>query len=209
MIDALGNPIPPFTRAQKFLFDYLNMKGNDITKKALNEGTLIWDPITYFIRAAITGLSGRQKIASQATSLAVGVTNLDKWVLPQYYNFCYDRIAVRYTTTTVSATDAVYSGAGYSSVLSSMAPGLRNGNLIVSMNQNIMLYSPVIDYGSQASVTGGGVRDFDGGELQTPQIFVENQNLTVELEFPVVIPSATNTSYFVEVAFSGIQARIR
>jgi hypothetical protein len=196
-----------FTRCQKYLFDWLGVRGNEITKAAVANGKIIWDPVTYYIRYAITGLSGRQKILSASTTKAVGTCNLDKGILPQYYNFCYDRITVRYGSTN-TANSTVANFAGYSSVLSSMDPALRNGEIIISLNREVQIETPVIDFGSAASPTGGGAREFDGGILECPKVWVENLQVEVELNFPQAVASAANTFYFVEVAFQGAQARL-
>lgn len=198
---------PAFSRCQKFLYDFLAQRGNELTKAAIVSGNVIWDPVTYYIRTVITGLSGRQKFFQASTTKAVGTTNLDKAILPQYYNFCYDRITVRYGSTN-TASAAVASFAGYSSVLSSMDPALRNGHLIVSLNREIQIETPIIDFGVEAAVTGGGARDFSGGILEAPKVWVENLQIEAEFDFAGTIPSVANTTYFAEVAFQGVQARL-
>jgi hypothetical protein len=200
---------PAFTRAQKYLLDWLAQFGNDVTKKAVASGSIVWDPITYYIRYAITGLSGRQKILGSATSKVDGVCNLDKGQLPQYYNFCYDRIAVRYGSTN-TANSTVQNFAGYSSVLSSMDAALRNAELIVSLNQEIQVKTPIIDFGAEAAITGGAGVSNVGGELATPKVWVEQLQIEAEILFPnsTTVASAVNTFYFAEVAFMGIQARL-
>jgi hypothetical protein len=204
---ATGDQVPVFTRAQKALFDYLSRKSQAQTAAALRSGALVFDPISYYIRSNITGLSGRTKILSETNSKQIGVTNFDRGLLRQYYNFCFDKITVRYTTGN-SVTETVQSLAGYSSVLSSMAGGLRNGNLIIAQNQNNILDTPIIDFGAAAAVVGGGARDFDGGALQVPKILEENKQVEIWLDLAAAIPSATNTIYAVEVVLQGVQARI-
>jgi len=205
---ANGNPMPVFTRAQKALFEFLQRKGQAQTESALKSGALVFDPITYYIRFNITGLSGRQQIVSESTTKQVGVTNFDRGLLRQYYNFCCDKITLRYASANVVTFNTVQSIAGYSSVLGSMDPGLRNGELIVIQNKNTIIETPIIDFGSAAAPTGGGARDFDGGELQTPKVFEENKQLEIWLSLGQAVASATNTIYVVEVALQGVQARI-
>ncbi len=203
-----GLEVPMFTRCQRYLASFLSAYGNELTKKAIADGSIIWNPVTYYIRAAITGLSGRQKVLGSATSKVLGICNLDKGILPQYYNFCYDRIAARYGTTAVTATDSPASLAGYSSVRSSMPAGLSNAELIISLNRQVQLETPVSDFTSVAAVTGGGSRDFDGGELQVPKVWQENLQVDAEINLPLAIPSAVNTSYFLELQFYGVEARL-
>lgn len=205
---ANGNPMPTFTRAQKALFEYLQRKGQAQTDAALKSGALVFDPITYYIRYNITGLSGRQQIVSESTTKQVGVTNIDRGLLRQYYNFCLDKITVRYASANVVTFNTVQSIAGYSSVLSSMDPALRNGELVVIQNKNTIIETPIIDFGSAAAPTGGGARDFDGGDLQTPKVLEENKQLELWLSLGGTVASATNTIYVVEVALQGVQARI-
>lgn len=204
-----GQDVPPLTRAQKKLYDYVRMKGNIITLDALAAGAIKWDNITYYIRKAITGLSGRQPLINAATTEAIGVCNLDKGQLPQYYNFCYDRIEVGYTTDNSSASLSPGVLAGYSSVLSSMDDALRNGELIIQLNREVQVESPVTDYGSKAAVSGGGALNFDGGELADPQVWQEQLQVEVDINLSATVPSAANTTYAMEVLFKGVQARLR
>ena len=115
---ATGNPMPVFTRAQKALFEFLQRKGQAQTDAALKSGALVFDPITYYIRYNITGLSGRQQIVSEATTKQIGVTNFDRGLLRQYYNFCCDNFTVRSASATVVTFNTVHSIAVYGSVLS-------------------------------------------------------------------------------------------
>lgn len=204
-----GQEVPPLTRAQKKLYDYVRMKGNVITLDALAAGAIKWDNITYYIRKAITGLSGRQAVLNASTSESLGVCNLDKGQLPQYYNFCYDRIEVGYTTDNSSASLSPGVLAGYSSVLSSMDDALRNGELIVQLNREVQIESPVTDFGSKAAVSGGAALNFDGGELADPQVWQEQLQVEVDINLSATVPSAANTTYAAEFLFKGVQARLR
>lgn len=204
---ANAQPIPTFTRAQKALFEYLEQKSQGQTRQALAKGALVFDPITYYIRFAITGLSGRQQIVSEGTVKQVGITNFDRGLLRQYYNFCFDRISVRYATGN-SVTTAL-GGLDYSSVRAgAMAPALHNGELIVIQNKNTIIETPVMDFVSAAAITGGGLRNFDGGVLEAPKVLEENKQVELWIAFAGTVPSATNTIYGVEVALQGVQARI-
>jgi hypothetical protein len=206
--DQNGNEVPMWTRAQKYLAQFLSKFGNAVTKQAIADGSIIWNPVSYYIRANITGLSGRQKILSSATSKVLGICNLDKGQLAQYYNFCYDAVAVRYVDGGASVNDAVYTLNGYSSVLGSMAPGLRNGELIVSLNRQVQIETPINDFGSQAAIVGGATRNFDAGELQVPKVWQEQLQVEVEVNLPVAIPATGTTTRAVEVEFYGIEARL-
>lgn len=205
---ATGAQVPAFTRAQQYLFNYLTRKSQSTTKQALNASALVFDPVSYVIRAAITGLSGRQKILSETNSKQIGVTNFDRGLLKQYYNFCFDKITIRYAAVNSVNFPTVQTVEGYSSVLSSMTGGLRNGNLIIVQNQNTILDTPIADFGAEAAVSGGGSRDFGGGYLQEPKVLEENKQVEIWLDLAATIPSATNTIYAVEVVLQGVQARI-
>ena len=201
--------VPPMTRAEKALYDYLRTKSNAVTYQAIREGAISFDPVSYFIRYSITGLSGRQTILGPSTLYSIGVTNFpNQAVLPQYYNFCFDRIIIRYVNTT-AADSAVNSSAGYSSVATAMDPALRNGNIIIKSNRNAIVETPVIDFASAAAVTGGGSRDYDGGMLEKPRFFLEQLQIETEIEFAGTVASATNNSYLLEVVFCGVQARLK
>lgn len=203
--------VPPYTRAQKFMFDFLRNKANGLTDDAMKQGAIIFDSITYYIRFAITGLAGRVKVLGQATLQIPGISNFyNAATLPQYYNFCFDRIEVNYGTTAVTALDSPSLCTNWSSVRSAFPAPLSNGELILSLNKNIVVNTPMTDFLSKAAVVGGGSRDFDGGDLQEPKIIQENLLFEAELNLAAGnIPSAVNTSYFVELQFKGVQARLR
>jgi hypothetical protein len=207
-----GNSIPVFTRAQKFLYEFLERRAQNQTKQVADIGGIVFDPITYYIRFQMNALSGRQKIVSQATQRIVGVSNFDQGYLPQFYNFCFDRISVRYiSTNTPVVNPAVQAVSGYSSVGTAMPGALRNAELIISLNKNIIVETPVTDFISQAAITGGGLRDCDGGELQIPRVLEENQLVEIELNLASA-QSFANTANFteaVEVELHGVQARLR
>jgi hypothetical protein len=201
--------VPPMTRAEKALFDYLRSKSNAVTYDAIQSGAISFDPISYLMRYTITGLSGNQQIVGPNTLFSRGITNFPNGAtLPQYYNFCFDRIAIRYAVV-ASAAASPSSTSGYSTVGSSMDPALRNGQLIVKSNRNDIVNTPVVDFISQAAVTGGGSREYDGGILEKPRFFLEQLQIEVNLDLPGTIPSAANNTYLVEVVFSGVQARLK
>jgi len=201
--------VPPMTRAEKALFDYLRSKSNAVTYDAIQSGAISFDPISYYMRYNITNASGNTQIVGPSTQYLKGVTNFPNGgTLPQYYNFCFDRITVRYAVV-ASASASPLATAGYSSVQSSMDPGLRNGNLIVKSNRNDIVNTPVIDFASAAAITGGGLREYDGGILEKPRFFLEQIQIEVNLDLASTIPSVANNTYLVEVQFSGVQARLK
>jgi hypothetical protein len=201
--------VPPMTRAEKALFDYLRAKSNLVTYQAIQSGDISFDPISYMIRFNITGLSGNQQIVGPNTLFSRGVTNFPNGAtLPQYYNFCFDRIAVRYAVV-AAASAAPSSTSAYSTVAGSMDPALRNGNLVVKSNRNDIVNTPIVDFVSQAAVTGGGSREYDGGILEKPRFFLEQLQIEVNVDLPGTIPSVANNTYLVEVVFSGVQARLK
>lgn len=209
LTDANGNEIPPLTRAQKKLFDYARMKANLVTADAYKLGALKWDNISYYIAKIITGLAGRQILLNASTSYLLGACNIDKGQLPQYYNFAYDRVEVQEVINNTSASLSVQNMAGYSSVLSSMDAGLRNGHLIVQLNREVQIETPIADFGSKASITGGSAKDFDGGELADCPIWQEQLQVQVDADLAGTIASAANTTYAVRVDFKGVQVRLR
>lgn len=210
-----GGPeeVPYMSRAEKALFDQLVTlrRSNPVTQKVIGEGGISFDPITYYIRYVITGASGRQKILGQSTIQIDGITNFpNAATLPQFYNFCFDRIAVRYATTNSANANAA-AITGWSSVRGNMPAALGNGHLLVSSNKNTILETPISDFTSVAAITGGGERDYDGGLLEKPRFFLELINAEIELVYASgqTVPSAANNTYAVEVAFHGVQARLK
>lgn len=205
--------VPYMSRAEKALFDQLVTLGrsNAVTAGAIAGGGISFDPVTYFIRYVVTGGSGTQKFLSASTQFLDGATNFPNGAtLPQYYNFCFDRIAVRYTTTN-SANAVAQAMTGWSSVRSSMPAALGNGTLRIRSNRNTIVETPVSDFTSVAAITGGGERDYDGGLLEKPRFFLELLNLEAEFTYASgqSIPSAANNTYAVEVMFYGVQARLK
>lgn len=212
-VTALGEEVPYMSRAEKALYDQLITlnRANAVTTEAIRSGAISFDPISYYIRAIITGQSGKQKILGQFTQNLIGVTNFPNAAqLPQYYNFCFDRIAVRYASTN-TANAAATAITGWSSVRGSMPAALANGELVISSNRNTIVETPIADFTSVASITAGGERDFDGGVLEKPRFFLEMLQIEVELNYAngQTVPSTANNTYAVEIMFYGVQARLK
>lgn len=210
-----GQPqeVPYMSRAEKALFDQLITLGrsNPVTANVIRQGGVSFDPISYYIRATITGQSGRQQIVNNSLIQMVGITNIPNGgSLPQFYNFCFDRIAIRYAVTASAAANAA-AVVGFSSIRGSMPAALGNGHLIITSNSNKILETPVSDFTSVAAITGGGERDYDGGVLEKPRFMLELINMEMELAYATnqVIPSAANNTYTVEVMLYGVQARLK
>ncbi|HMG94346.1 MAG TPA: hypothetical protein VK589_30005 [Chryseolinea sp.] len=205
--------VPYMTRAEKALYDQLITlnRSNPVTQEVIRQGGISFDPITYYIRAIITGQSGRQQIVNNSLIQITGITNIPNGgSLPQFYNFCFDRIAVRYAVTASASANAA-AVTGFSSIRANMPAALGNGHLIVTSNQNKILETPISDFTSVAAITGGGERDYDGGVLEKPRFFLELINIEVEIAYSTgqVVPSAANNTYTVEVMFFGTQARLK
>jgi hypothetical protein len=206
-----GNEVPPMTRAEKALFDQLITLGraNPVTLAAINDGGISFDPISYYIRYTLTGLSGTQTFLNAQTTRIVGTTNFNNGAtLPQYYNFCFDRIAVRAFATNTAET-AVNATSGYSSVMASMDPAIRNGELIIRSNRNIIVETPITDFLCEALVTGGGARENAGGILEKPRFFLELLQIEAQIALAGTVSSTANTTTVLEVIFSGVQARLK
>lgn len=205
--------VPYMSRSQKALYDQLVTMGraNPVTQQAIEQDAISFDPISYYIRAVITGAAGKVKIVGPSTLVNVGITNFPNGAtLPQYYNFCFDRIAVRYAVAASASANAA-AMTGWSSIRSAMPAALGNGELVVSSNRNSIVETPISDFTSVAAITGGGERDYDGGALEKPRFFLELIQIEVELNLSTsqVIPSAANNTYAVEVMFMGVQARLK
>lgn len=205
--------VPYMSRAEKALYDQLITlnRSNPVTADLIRQGGVSFDPISYYIRAIITAGAGTQDIVNSSNQQIAGITNIPNGaVLPQYYNFCFDRIAVRYAVATSANANAA-AITGWSSVRSSMPAALGNGHLIVNSNSNKVLETPVSDFTSVAAITGGGERDYDGGVLEKPRFFLELININVQLKYAQsqVVPSAANNTYAVEIMFYGVQARLK
>jgi len=212
-LNGTNEEVPYMSRAEKALYDNLVTlnRANSVTSQAIMQGAVSYDPISYYIRAIVTGASGRLKIVGANTLQNTGITNLPNGAtLPQYYNFCFSRIAVRYAVAASASANAA-AITGWSSVRSSMPAALGNGHLIVSSNRNTIVETPIADFTSVAAITGGGERDFDGGELEKPRFFLELIQIEVELDLATsqTIPSAANNTYAVEIMFQGVQARLK
>jgi hypothetical protein len=205
--------VPYMSRAEKALYDQLITLGraNPVTQGVIGQGGISFDPITYYVRAIITGQAGRQKILGQNTIQIDGVTNFpNAATLPQFYNFCFDRIAVRYAVATSANANAA-SITGWSSVRGSMPAALGNGHLLLSSNKNTIVETPISDFTSVAAITGGGERDYDGGVLEKPRFLLELISFEAEIVYSAnqTVPSAANNTYAIELALHGVQARLK
>lgn len=205
--------VPYMSRSEKALFDQLITlkRANPVTQDIISQGGISFDPITYYVRSIITGLSGTQDIVNQSIQQVYGITNFaNGGALPQFYNFCFDRIAVRYAVNNTANANAA-AITGWSSIRSSMPAALGNGHLVLQSNQNKILDTPVSDFTSVAAITGGGERDYDGGVLEKPRFILELINFTAQFRFAQgqTVPSAANNTYATEVMFYGVQARLK
>ena len=205
--------VPYMSRSEKALFDQLITlnRANPVTQNVIAQGGVSFDPITYYIRANITGGAGIQQIVNNSSIQIAGITNIPNGgSLPQFYNFCFDRIAVRYAQAD-TADAPVQSITGFSSIRGSMPAALGNGHLIIRSNSNKILETPVADFTSVAAITGGGERDYDGGAMEKPRFFLELINIEVELQYAQgqLVPSEVDTTNAVEVMFYGVQARLK
>lgn len=203
--------VPYMSRAEKSLFDQLVTLGrsNAVTAQAIAAGAVSYDPISYFMRADITAASGKKKIVSASTQFAEGITNFPNGaVLPQYYNFCFDRIAIRFAESNSSNTSPA-AITGWSSVRASMPAALGNGLISVYSNRNTIVETPVSDFTSVAAITGGGERDYDGGVLEKPRFFLELLSIEVELTFAQGQSVPNVNTQAVEIMFYGVQARLK
>lgn len=205
--------VPYMTRAEKALYDQLITlnRSNPVTQDVIRQGGISFDPISYYIRAVITGQAGRQQIVNNSLIQITGITNIPNGgTLPQFYNFCFDRIAVRYAATNANDTNAA-AISGWSSIRANMPVALGNGHLIVNSNQNKILETPISDFTSVAAITGGGERDYDGGVLEKPRFFLELIGIEVEIAYSTgqSIPVANNSTNAIEVMFYGTQARLK
>jgi hypothetical protein len=210
-ISGLLQEVPFMSRAEKALYDQLITLGrsNPVTAKAIDEGGISFDPTTYYIRYNITGLANSVKFVSAATMRLPGITNFPNGAtLAQYYNFCFDRVAVR-TALTNTANTAVGAVTQWTGVSASVDPAVRNGEFAVRSNRNLIVETPVIDFLSAAAVTGGGSREFDGGILEKPRFFLELLQIESELTLAGTVSSAANTTVWLEVAYMGVQARLK
>jgi len=203
--------VPFMTRAEKALYDQLITLGrsNPVTAKAIAEGGISFDPITYYIRYNITGLSGNQKFLSSATLRVIGTSNFPNGaVLAQYYNFCFDRISVK-TALTNTANTAVGAVTQWTAVSASVDPAVRNGELLIRSNRNLIVETPVVDFLSDAAITGAGTRESGGGILEKPRFFLELLQIESELALAGTVANTANTTTWLEVCYMGVQARLK
>lgn len=205
--------VPYMSRSEKALYDQLITlkRANPVTDQVIQQGGVSFDPISYYIRANITNASGSLAIVDQSLVPVVGVSNIPNGgALPQFYNFCFDRCAVRYALNN-TANANVASITGWSSIRSAMPAALGNGHLVVLSNQNKVLETPIADFTSVAAITGGGERDYDGGAMEKPRFFLELINMEVQINFAKnqTVTTAANNTAAVEIMFYGVQARLK
>lgn len=208
---SMGEEVPMMSRAEKDLYDQLitQSRANPVSRRAIEEGAISFDPIDYYIRFNLTGLSGNQKIVSQSTQKVVGTTNFwPQAIFPQYYNFCFDRISVK-TGTMNTANTAINTVNTWTSVRTSMDPAVANGEIIVRSNRNTILETDISGFTQDAAVTGAAQRNNGAAELDKSRFFLEMLGVEVELSLAGTVSNTANTTTFVEVKFIGVQARLK
>lgn len=210
-VTALGEEVPMMSRAEKDLYDQLVTLGraNPVSQDAIRSGAISFDPIDYYIRFNVTGLSGNQKIVSQATQKIVGVTNFwPQAIFPQYYNFCFDRMSVATAVTNTANTD-INTVDTWTQARSAMDPAVANGEIIVRSNRNTILETDISGFTQNALVSGGAQRNYGAAELDKSRFFLEQLGIEVELALAGQVANTANTTTFVEVKFIGVQCRLK
>lgn len=195
------------THLQNYLRSYLLSSANDQTRAKIAAGGIAFDPITYYIRYVITGLSGKQKILSETTQKLVGATNFNLGQLPKFTNFAWNKIGIAYVD---EATGAVAAQAltGWTNVRGSTDFSVANGEIIVTSSNRTILETPIAPFLREAANTNNTICEGDY-ELDQFRLFKENEIVYVELNMGGnTVPSVAGHTYGIEVRFSGVQARL-
>jgi hypothetical protein len=196
------------TELQNFLTNYLEKYGQGETKKAIGEGKIFFDPIVYYIRYDITGLSGKQRIVSEATQKVMGATNFNLGYLPKFTNFAFNKIGVSYVDDATGASVAAKALTGWSSVRSSVDKSVANGEIIISSAKNTILEHAIAPFLREAANTQGTIGGSDY-ELEQARVLKENELVEIEINLPNTVPSVAAHTYGIEVRLTGVQVRLR
>lgn len=196
-----------WTRTEETLINYLkgDKASGDVAAKYATGQLRFRDRILY--RAILAdGFTGIQKVWDSTVSKSVGVTNVDRAKLDKDEVFCFDTILVGYVNSGGAGTDPS-ALAGYDYVLTSWPAALRNAEITILQDNNILLEDlPVAACGSQADSTFGLGRA-EGYLLKNPQILEGDKNFEVRINFPGTI-SVANTD-FIRVDLYGMATRKR
>lgn len=197
------------TDLQNFLIEYLNKYGQEETRKAIGAGKIFFDPITYYIRYVVTGLSGKQKILGEGTTKVVGTTNFNLGYLPKFTNFAFNKIGVSGVDDATSASVAAYALTGWSSVRGTVDKAIGNGELIISSARNTIFENPIAPFLREASSTAGPIGNLDY-ELEQPRVLKENELVEIEVNFGSnTVASTAAHTFGIEVRLTGVQVRLR
>lgn len=196
------------TDLQNFLIGYLEKYGQAETQKAIASGKVFFDPIQYYIRFDITGLSGKQRILSEATQKIMGATNFNLGYLPKFTNFAFNKVGVSYVDDATGAAVAAKALTGWTSVRSSVDKAVANGEIIISSAKNTILEHPIAPFLREAANTSGTIGGSDF-ELEQPRVLKENELVEIEINLPNTVPSVAAHTYGIEVRLTGVQVRLR
>jgi hypothetical protein len=196
------------TELQNFLTNYLEKYGQGETQKAISQGKIFFDPIVYYIRYDITGLSGKQRILGESTSKVMGATNFNLGYLPKFTNFAFSKIGISYVDDATGASVAAKALTGWTSVRSSVDKSVANGEIIISSAKNTILEHPIAPFLREAANTAGTIGGSDY-ELEQPRVLKENELVEIELNLPNTVPSVAAHTYGIEVRLTGVQVRLR
>jgi hypothetical protein len=160
------------TKEMKFILANLDLL-KEGSRKAVAAGEVQWVDYDLYVRKKLNK-AGATEILNPSTVKQVGLSYLDKNMLPELYNFAVTgvRVGFQADTAIASAQAAVYSNTG------AFDPALLNGELLVTVNDKPIIEIPLARFFNPNT----------GGIAQTIQI--EERDI-IRLKAPKLIPSGT------------------
>lgn len=199
-----------YSRAHKYLLDYLNgmlpgTKPKQGLLQDLKDGKLKILPYQQSLRFIITPASaGRMKLLDNVTAASQGriPSEFDKGQLPEGSVIAFDYLRLGWASDTTA--DVPEEDVDFANIVDSWPPALRNADLMWTQMSDLKFRLSATAFGVKAASNESAVKS-DGYNFNEPVIIEEKKQNTIELYCPdgVVMPSALNTNYFLEITIDG------
>lgn len=193
----IGNDF--YTHAQIALYNKRHELGVQ-SKEDIRNGRVSFKEGSLYLRQLITAHAGIKEYIQDSMDKSVGITNINKGVIPEGYNMAVENIFLGYATRPLATTDDPLEINDYSNLAANAHATLRNAELkFLVGNQPIMPPMPV----SQLLTLAAQDKHIKeaGMMLDNPPILKAGDRFQIAIEYPTAMPATEN--HFIELILTG------
>ena len=187
-----------YTPAQIALYNKRHELGVQ-SKEDIRNGQVTFKEGCLYFRQVITAHAGIQEYIQDNMDKSVGITNINKGVIPEGYNMAVENIFLGYATKLLGQNDPLAVN-DFSNLASNAHATLRNAELkFLVGNQPIMPPVPVSQLLTLAALDKH-IKDA-GMMLDNPPILKAGDKFQIAIEYPAAMPATEE--HFIEVILTG------